>query len=272
MAKEQLTREEVRKRYLALEKQGLFDQHVDPIDFSIVEPVGPDFHYFPVGLKEKIKHDLTAFFTKRPFIFYVNHTLLETEVVGRENLKGIKSAILTCNHVQIFDCIAVEKAVRGHYLNIVAAPFNNFSTPLGNIMRSGGMLPLPATIAGMPNFEKALAACLRKKHYVLFFPEQAEWWYYPKVRPFKDGAFHYAAKYDVPVIPCFISFAPRKKKIKDKEGMYPQRMIVHVLEPIYPPKDGSLRDKRDYLRDAAFEKTKKCYEQVYGKPLRYDED
>jgi hypothetical protein len=53
MAKEQLTREEVRAKYLALEKQGIFDQHVDPIDYSIVIPVKKDYHYYPVGLKRR---------------------------------------------------------------------------------------------------------------------------------------------------------------------------------------------------------------------------
>jgi 1-acyl-sn-glycerol-3-phosphate acyltransferase len=271
MAKEQLTREQVKARYLAYEKEGKFDQHADPIDYSIVIPVTKDYHYYPVGLKEKLVHDLRYVFGVKPFMRKVNKVFLETEVVGKENLKGIKKAIVTSNHVQMFDCVALKKAVAPHYLNIVAASFNNFSGTLGDAMRSSGMLPLPASLADMGAFEKALALSLQKNHYVLFFPEQSEWWYYPKVRPFKDGAFHYALQYDVPVIPCFISFAPRKKIIEDPEGMYPERFIIHILKPIYPEQGGILSVERNRLRDEAFKETKECYEETYGKPLSYTE-
>jgi 1-acyl-sn-glycerol-3-phosphate acyltransferase len=271
MAKEQLTREEVRAKYLALEKQGIFDQHVDPIDYSIVIPVKKDYHYYPVGLKEKAVRFFRYNFVVKPFMAHVNKDFLETEVVGRENLRGISKAIVTSNHVQMFDCVALKKAMKGHPLNIVAAPFNNFRGTLGDAMRASGMLPLPESYDGMKHFEDALKLSLDKKHFVLFFPEQAEWWYYRKVRPFKDGAFHYALQYDVPIVPCFISFAPRRKAIKDPEGMYPERMIVHILKPIYPNKENSFNEERNRLKKLAFEETKDCYESVYGIPLSYNE-
>lgn len=269
MAKEVLTRAEVRARYLALEKQGIFDQHVDPIDYSIVIPVTKDYHYYPEGLGEKVSHFVRSNFVVKPYLHHINVSFLETMVVGRQNLKGIKKAIITSNHVQMFDCVALKKAMKGHCLNIVAAPFNNFKGSLGDAMRCSGMLPLPESFDGMAHFEDALALSLKKKHYVLFFPEQSEWWYYRKVRPFKDGAFHYALKYNVPIIPCFISFAPRKKKIKDPEGMYPERMIVHVLAPIYPEEGEDFAKERERLKNAAFEETKEAYENVYGIPLSY---
>jgi 1-acyl-sn-glycerol-3-phosphate acyltransferase len=271
MAKEKLTRAEVRERYLALEKQGIFDQHVDPIDYDIVIPVTKAYHYYPVGLKEKVVHDFRYAFGVKPFMRKVNKVFLETSVVGRENLKGITKAIVTSNHVQMFDCIALKEAVKGHYLNIVAAPFNNFRGTLGDAMRASGMLPLPQSYDGMKHFEEALALSLKRNHYVLFFPEQAEWWYYRKPRPYKDGAFHYALQFNVPIIPCFITFAPRHKPMDDPEGMYPERMIVHILKPIYPEKGEDFRSMRDRLRDLAFAESKACYEEVYGIPLSYKE-
>ncbi|MCH3910122.1 MAG: 1-acyl-sn-glycerol-3-phosphate acyltransferase [Bacilli bacterium] len=270
MSKENLTREEVRERYLALEKEGKFDQHVDPIDMSIVIPVTKDYHYYPQSIGESLSKWLRYNFVVKPYSFYVNHHYLETKVVGRENLKGIKKAIVTSNHVQMFDCLALKKAMHGHYLNIVAASFNNFKGSLGDGMRSAGMLPLPESLEGMPSFEKAIKKSFDKNHYVLFFPEQSEWWYYEKVRPFKDGAFHFALKNDVPVVPCFISFEERKKKIKDPIGMYPKRMIIHILKPIYPSKEEiPYLEKRSKLAEAAFNETKECYESVYHKPLSY---
>lgn len=271
MAKEQLTREQVRARYLALEKEGKFDQHVDPIDYDIVIPVRKDYHYYPVGLKEKTARFLRYNFVVKPIMAHVNHHCLETSVVGRENLHGLKAAMVISNHVQMFDCMALKKAVKPHYLNIIAAPFNNFRGFLGDGMRASGMLPLPEKFDGMRNFEDAIAHSFSLHHFVLFFPEQSEWWYYRKPRPFKDGAFHYAVKNNVPVLPCFISFAPRKHVIKDPEGMYPERMIVHILKPIFPNPSHELKAERAYLRDAAFEECKACYEETYGIPLSYQE-
>ena len=269
MAKEAMTRAEVRAKYLALEKQGIFDQHVDPIDYSIVIPVTRDYHYYPQGLREKASRFFRYNFIVKPFMRHVNASLLETTVVGRQNLKGVKRAIVTSNHVQMFDCIALKKAMKGHELNIVAASFNNFKGSLGDGMRASGMLPLPESFDGMSHFEEAFELSLKKNHYVLFFPEQSEWWYYRKVRPFKNGAFHYALKYNVPIIPCFISFAPRKKKIQDPEGMYPERMIIHILAPLYPEEGKDFAQERERLKNAAFAATKECYEEVYGIPLSY---
>jgi 1-acyl-sn-glycerol-3-phosphate acyltransferase len=269
MAKENLSREQVRSRYLELEKKGLFDQHVDPIDYSIVIPVKKDYHYYPTNAKEALIKFVRYHFAVEPLMRKVNRKDLETEVVGRDNLKGINKAIVTSNHVQMFDCMALKQAMKGHYLNIVAASFNNFSGPLGDGMRASGMLPLPESYDGMRNFENALSLSLEKHHYVLFYPEQSEWWYYRKVRPFKDGAFHYACQHNVPIIPCFISFAARKKKIVDPEGMYPERMIIHILKPIYPKNNLSFGQQRDDLKKRAFEATKACYEETYQKPMVY---
>jgi 1-acyl-sn-glycerol-3-phosphate acyltransferase len=271
---EKLTREQVRQKYLELEKKGIFDEHVDPIDYSIALPVDASFHYFPEGLREHLKRFFVYSFVAAPTIRDANSRLLETEVVGKENLKGIKSAIVVCNHVEKYDCVAMIKAVRPHKLNIVAASFNNFRGSFGEGMRASGMLPLPTKLSDIPsmrNFNDAVERALKKNHYVLFFPEQSEWWYYPKPRPYKDGAFYYAVKNKVPVVPSFITFAPRKKKIKDPEGTYPSRMIVHLLSPVYPKPNISLGENRTYLKETAFEECKACYEETYGKALSYNE-
>lgn len=271
MSKEHLTRAQVRAKYLALEKRGLFDQHVDPIDMSIVIPVTKDYHYYPVGLAETLKRKLRYDFVVKPIMAKVNHRYLETTVLGRENLKGLKKAMVISNHVHMFDCMALKKAMRGHYLNIVAASFNNFKGFLGEGMRASGMLPLPEGFDGMKNFESALRKSFDKNHFVLFYPEQSEWWYYHKLRPFKDGAFHYALKNQVPVVPCFITFAPRFRPYENPDGDYPERIVIHILKPIYPDLSADFKTERERLRNAAFAECKECYESVYGLPLSYAE-
>ncbi|MCI1244819.1 MAG: 1-acyl-sn-glycerol-3-phosphate acyltransferase [Bacilli bacterium] len=269
MSAETLSRKQVRERYLALEKKGLFDQHVDSIDMDKAIPVTKDYHYYPKSLSEWLVRTARYELGVRPFMRKINNRCLETEVVGRKNLRGVKSAIVVCNHVHMFDCVAIKKAMKGHYLNVVAASFNNFKGKLGDGMRASGMLPLPASFDGMKSFEAALEKSLRKRHYVLFFPERAEWWYYHKLRPFKDGAFHYAIKYGVPIVPCYISFAPRKKPFPNFEGDYPERMIVHILSPIYPDGQADFSHERERLKGEAFEECADCYERSYGVRLSY---
>lgn len=271
MAKENATREEIRKRILELEKQKKFDVHVDPIDYSIALPVDSSFHYFPKGFKDKFHNFCIMNFGLRQFMRKVTHKWLELEVIGEENLKGIDSAVVISNHVQMFDCIALKAALRPHYTHIVAASFNNMKGPMGDSMRTAGMMPLPNDFHDMRVFDEAIKKALAMKRYVLIYPEQSEWWYYEKPRPFKPGAFYYAAKNDVPVIPCFITYKPRKKPDTTHEGMYPYGMIVHILPPIYPKAELDAIANRDFLKDAAFESCKRCYEETYKKKLTYDE-
>lgn len=269
MAKENLTREQVRERYLTYEKEGRFNDHVDPIDFSIAMPVNSSFHYFPITLREKIKNWAIMNFGLKQFMDKVVNRYQEVEVVGQENLVGIKKAIVISNHVQMFDCITIKHAMGEHYTHVVAASFNNMKGKLGDSMRASGMMPLPNDFHDMVYFEKALEKALNLNRYVLIYPEQSEWWYYEKPRPFKDGAFYYAAKFNVPVISCFITYKPRKEKDVTPDGMYPYGMIVHIMKPIYPKAELSFKENRDIMRESAFNLLKDCYESTYHKPLEY---
>jgi len=270
MAKEAVTREQIRQRILALEKEGKFDTHVDPIDFSLAMPVDSSFHYFPVGPKEHLKRWATMTFGVDPFMVKVANKWEELQVEGRENLKGIKSAIVISNHVQMFDCIALKKAMKGHYTHFVAASFNNMRGQLGDCIRAAGMMPMPNDfLKDLRYFENNIQRALDNHHYVAVYPEQSEWWYYEKPRPFKDGAFAWAVKFNVPVIPCFITFQERKHPDPTPDHMYPLGMTVHILKPIYPTVGANPHAERVRLRDEAFNACKVCYETYYHKPLSY---
>src|SRR5574344_249409 len=270
MAKEQVTREEIHQRILALEKEQKFDTHVDPIDYSIAMPVDSSFHYFPVGLKERLARWAPMTFGVDEFMVKVAHKWEELDVVGRQHIIGIKSAIVLFNHVQMFDFIPFKKAMKGHYTHFVAAPFNNMKGKFGDAIRAAGMMPMPNDfLKDLRYFESNIKRALEKHHYVTVYPEQSEWWYYEKPRPFKDGAFAWAVKFNVPVIPCFITFKPRKHPDPTPDHMYPRGMTVHILKPIYPNVNADPKAERIRLRDEAFNACKACYESYYGKPFAY---
>ncbi|MBR5602222.1 MAG: hypothetical protein IKW24_06275, partial [Clostridia bacterium] len=105
------------------ELSGEFDRHVDPVDYSIVLPVTKDFPYVRRGF-DKVKTFFKYQFVVKPFRRKAMRDVIKPEVYGIENAKGIKSAVITCNHVNKFDCLALQHAFRKQKdkIYIVAAP------------------------------------------------------------------------------------------------------------------------------------------------------
>ena len=50
------------------------------------------------------------------------------------------------------------------------------------------------------NFIPTIRDLLNDKSLILIYPEEEMWFNYRKPRPPKPGAYHYAAKYNVPII------------------------------------------------------------------------
>ncbi len=261
------TRSDILKRIRECEINGTFDVHVDPIDYELTLPVDETFPYIHKPLHLRIGYFLDDLFVVRPFARKLHKKDLHTKVVGRENLSGIERAIVTCNHVNMWDCLVVMKAMQGHKLYITAGWFNNRKDKLGTHMRAERMMPLSRDPKGMKHFIAAVDELLQGNHYVLFYPEEAMWWNYEKPRPYKDGAFHFAAKNQVPVIPTFITFTPNGEK--DAEGIEKKDFTIHILPAIYPQEGLSRKENTAYLKNANYEACKACYENFYHKKLTY---
>ena len=248
------------------ERLGEFDRHVDPVDMSLALPVDESFPYLPKGFL-KLKRDVERIFYVAPFRKKANKRILRTQVVGRENLNGLGGAIITCNHVNKFDCLAVQHAAKGHRVYFIGAPFNNMKGFLGEMMRAGGLLPLSENMSAMKNLNKAISTLLKKKRMVACYPEQAMWWNYEKPRPFKDGAFSLAVMNGVPVLPMFITFRPSGET--DENGIEIKYMTVHIMKPIYPDKSLSRRENVNGMRDMNYHMCCEKYEEIYGKKMEY---
>lgn len=265
-----MTRRDVIAAMEDCEKKGTFDVHVDPIPEEMIIPVTEDYHYpNKRTLWEKIKFGVQKIFIVKPFIIYHNKVNYKLEVIGRENLKGLDAAVLTCNHVDKFDCLAVKYGARGHNTYVVAAPFNNMKGFLGEMMRAGGMLPMNTTMHGTASFNKMVEEVLTvKKDFLLIYPEASMWWHYKKPRPYKDGGFYIAEKYNVPVVPHFLTYRDSGKK--DAEGIPIPYYTLHIMPPIYPKKEFSKQENIAYLRESAHKACCKVYEKTYGEKLVYD--
>ncbi len=261
-----MTRNEVSTLIIAAEANREFDKHIDPINFDTVIKVDEHYRYTNKSFFERVKLFLENLFIVRPYTFYLNKFIYKTRVVGKENLIGLKSAVVTCNHFMKFDCLIAKGAI-GQKLKITAAPFNNQKGFLGEMMRAGGMLPMAENISGIKNFNKAIAAFLEKKKYILFYPEASMWWNYKKPRPHKEGGYYFAAKLKKPVLPMFITMKENGKK--DENGFDKYHYTLNIGKPVFPSPELNIRENIEYMREQCEEFSKNVYERFYNTKLVY---
>ena len=197
-------------------------------------------------------------------------------VIGAENLaKVFGGAIVTANHFSIFENVAVWQAVlkakrKGKFYRVIRE--GNYFMPgvIGFLLKYADTLPISSNLKTMMNLSRAIDKYLKNGDTVLVYPEKALWWNYKKPRPFLDGAFKYAVKAGVPVVPVCTTIEDLDEI--DETGFSKKKYIVHVLPPIY--KDENLSDKENaiFMRDKNFEMVKEKYEEFYKIPLKYGED
>jgi len=208
------------------EKEGRLNDVIVPFNESKILHLAKNHNY----IKRNIFYRLTSITVRGIFIvicFFINKFHFRLKIKGRKHLKGIKSAILTCNHVDNMDNVMIRQAVFGRRLYITVGYFNNRNDLLGKFMRLVGTFPIPNpndpnSMRNMLNFSKAIKHHLKNNNYVLFYPEQSLWHRYEKPRPYKDGAFFFAAKNNVPIIPMFITWRKNKR-----------HATLHIMKPIH---------------------------------------
>ncbi len=180
-------------------------------------------------------------------------------VKGKENLKLLKKqgAISICNHFHYVDTIFVRRAIGDFRSFHTMGYWNNKKGIGGHIIRHGGMWPFSKNAEAMKNLNKEMSRQLEKGKIINFYPEQSMWWNYQKPRPMKDGAFHYAIKFNVPILPIFCSFK------KSKRGGI-RRLRINILPPIFPDENLSKKEKLEKMKGAAENSWQDCYNQYYN--------
>ncbi len=269
----------VLERIGQLEREGRFD--VDAEEDPPTIPLMPDqIDYLRTKTVSKLKVKAAYVLADR----FVDTVLREKKLVikkvhGMENLNGVGSgAIITCNHFNPFDCFTVEHLFQKsrHVGNkqlfkvIREGNYTNFPGFYGYLFRNCNTLPLSQNKKTMYNFLKAVDTILTRGDFILIYPEQSMWWNYRKPKPMKNGAFKFAAKNHVPVIPFFITMEDGKKIGND--GFPMQEYTVFIKEPIYPSEGCSERQQAEEMRDRNYRVWKQIYEEFYGIPLAYEQE
>lgn len=269
-------RVDVLKKIEKLEEEGKFD--VDAEDDPPTIVLTPeDIDYLRTKMTSKIKRVFANKVGER-FLdnLLKNNKLIIKEIRGIENLSKVTTgAIVTCNHFNPFDSFTIEKVFRISgkieekklYKVIREGNYTNFPGLYGFFFRNCDTLPLSSNKRTMIEFMKAVDTLLQNGDFILIYPEQSLWWNYRKPKPLKPGAFKFASRNNVPVIPIFITM--EDSDIIGEDGFPVQEYIVNISEPIYSDENLTEKQNTERLLNQNFEIWKNIYENFYGIPLVY---
>lgn len=198
----------------------------------------------------------------------------DTKIRGMENLKGVENgAIVTSNHFNPLDNTIIRKMTKkvGKKRLYIVSQDTNFAMTgfLGFLLNYADTVPISTDRDYMKKvFEPHLNTLLERGEWVLIYPEQEMWFNYRKPRTPKRGAYYYAAKYQVPVISCFVEMRDGKKP--DTEEFLKVRYTLHILPPLYPDKDKLVNENSRLMMEKDYAQKRAAYERIYGQKCIYE--
>ncbi len=257
------------------ERLGKFDLDVEE-DPPTKELLPEEIDYVNKSVSQKLKTKF-AYMMARRFVHNLidENKLIIKEIKGIEHFKNLKSgAVITCNHFNAFDSFAIQLAYeaaeqpdRTFYRVIREGNYTSFPGFYGFLMRHCNTLPLSSNRQTLKKFVSATDKLLQQGNFVLIYPEQSMWWNYRKPKPLKKGAYSFAAKNGVPLLPCFITM--KDSDIMGDDGFFTQEYTIHIAEPIYPDKEKSSGKNADEMMQKNYKAWKDIYEKEYQIPLTY---
>ena len=248
-----------------LEREGKFDEYSTPFNTEDVVPVDKNYVFLQKGAMNGFLTGVVraVLWTLGPVADFLCFRLI---VKGRKNLRKVKGAITVSNHVSYLDTLIVKETFGFGRVYLTGASHNSKRGVGGKILRLGGFLPLNGTFEAYKNLDAAISELLKKGKFVHFNPEQAMWVDYEKPRPMKIGAFRFAVKNTVPVVPMFIQF--RKSRVRRAVGVTPA-VTVQVMPPLYGNPDLPVRERAEDLRKRTEAAYRAQYEKYYKRKLTY---
>ncbi len=267
---------EILERIKTLEKEGRFDIDAED-DPPTIELTPENVDYLKQKRSSRIKNKVANKMGEK----FLNEILKENkliikEIKGIENMQSVDTgAIITCNHFNPFDCFSIEEVFRTSgqsktkklYKVIREGNYTNFPGLYGFFFRNCDTLPLSSNKRTMIEFMKAVDIILNRGDFILIYPEQSLWWNYKKPKPLKNGAFKFATRNDVPVIPIFITM--EDSDIIGEDGFPVQEYIINIDKPIYPDENLSERENVEMMKEKNYQVWKSIYEDFYKIPLEY---
>lgn len=188
-----------------------------------------------------------------PILVFINKFFLGFSIEGKENLENIDTGKITIsNHVHPMDCTMVGL---GNFPNktFFTSLETNFKIPVvRKIIKLLNAIPIPKNIKYTKNFMDSIDTLLKNNKTVHFYPEGSLWPYHDKIRHFKNGAFDFAVRNNVPIVPMLFKFT-KSKALSNLIKTKPSIKLV-ILEPIYPNKLLNRKESIEDLKNRAYNK------------------
>lgn len=180
-----------------------------------------------------------------PILLFITKFFYGFKIEGKENLENITTGKVTVsNHVHPLDCTMVGLA-NAPQKTFYTSLESNFKIPVvRRIIKLLNTVPIPQNIKYTKAFMDSIDELLKNNKTVHFYPEGSLWPRYNKIRHFKNGAFDFAVRNGVPVVPMVIKFNQPKKinnLIKTRSTI-----TLVIQKPIYPNR---LLGKKDAILD-----------------------
>lgn len=161
---------------------------------------------------------------------------------GKENVRKYKKelaggAITIANHCFRHDCASVLTALRASHHRRIPMFAPNFKTKDQIFLRMVGGIPIPAAeegLSAMKAFNAAFDEFHRRGYWFHIFPEAKRWDWYKPLRPFQKGAFTMSYKYNMPIVPCAVTYRERKGIYRWLGPKDEPLVTVMIGEPIFP--------------------------------------
>lgn len=220
------------------------DSHIlhfwQPCKFEITD----DFDYVNDNFLFNMFSNL-LYIVAYPLLIIINKFFFGFKIEGRENLEDIGTGKVTVsNHVHPMDCTMVGLA-NAPQKTFFTSLETNFKIPVvRKIIKLLNAIPIPQNIQYTRDFMNSIDKLLKDNKTIHFYPEGSLWPYHNKIRHFKNGAFDFAVRNNVPVVPMVFKF----NKAKKINNLIKTRTTITLViqKPIYPNK---LLAKKDAIID-----------------------
>ena len=170
---------------------------------------------------------------------------LHVRVENSEILKkyGKDGCFIYGNHTQpmgdAFTPLTIVPSIRKYD---IASP-SNFGIPiLGPLLPCAGALPIPDTVGGMKQFNRAVRRRVTEGRAVMVYPEAHVWPWYTGIRPFPDTSFAYPVDCGKPSFCLTTTYHERGNSRKPG-------ITIYVDGPFYPDSALNKKQQREKLRD-----------------------
>ncbi len=232
-----------KKILIRLAQNGDFDTHTTKFKTANQKKIDGEYVFVPKNLVFRVTRTVVRAIVNL-FGPIVTKVAFNLKVVGKANLKGIKSAVTVSNHVHFLDVLMNMLAFKRKKFYIVGAPHNMKRGIAGYLLKAGGMLPLSPSISASKNLKLAISKILNNGGFVHMYAESALWFRYEKSRPLKIGAFKMACENNVPVIPLVILF---RNKNKLEFFRRKKSITLKICKPIFPDENLPIRERAEKM-------------------------